>query len=218
MVSLALLVTSACGSSETPDAGATSTTAAATGGGGSTSTSTATPQGDAPAGGEGGDGTSTTGVTVAAHGPLPTLDLDEDEQAFVDALMGQQPPESMDAEQAECIAGHWIQAVGVDAVEGAGVTAEGIAAGTSSINDIPVDRATAEKVVDSYESCEFDLVDLVVTGFSSMVQGDPTKLSCLEDAVTPEVAREYMISALMATESGAPDLAEIQTLIEPCLA
>jgi hypothetical protein len=216
-VAVALFVGAAgCSSTDEPNAGATSTTAGADAGDGTTSTSTTTAVDDA---GEvtGDSTTSSTGVTPAEHGPLPSVDLDESEQAYVDALL-QEPPQNMDADQAGCIAGHWIKAVGVESVESAGVTPEGIADGTSSINDIPLTQETAEVVVDAYEVCEFDLVELVVTGFSGMVQGDPTKLACIETAVTPDVARRYMIAALMATESGTPDLAEIQKLIEPCLA
>jgi hypothetical protein len=155
---------------------------------------------------------------------LPTLDLADDEQAYVDALMTQ-PAEGLEPDQAACIAGHWIQIVGVDAVEAAGITPEGIRDGSQSINDIPVDRATAEQVVDSYEACDFDIVALVVDGFSQTAEGDPEQAACIERVVTPEVAREYFVLAIMGSASGegsaagegSPELVEIQRLIQPCL-
>ena len=127
------------------------------------------------------------------------------------------PPSNMDTEQAECIAGHWIDAVGVDVVAAAGVTPDAIAAGTSSVSDVPVDRPTAEKIVDSYGTCEFDIVELTVSGFEGAVGGDPTKQACIEGVVTPELARRYLIAALVAEEDGT-EIAEIQKIVEPCLA
>ena len=208
MVALAVLLgAAACSSSDPSDTAATSTSAA--GGDGSTTTSVAAPTG--------GDGTSTTVVQPAEHGDLPTVELSDGEQAYVDALMKEQPS-NMDEEQATCVASHWIQAVGVEAVEAAGVTVDDIESGTSSINDVVVDEALAEKIVDSYETCEFDLVSVVVSGFSGSTGGDPAKTACIEDVITPEVARRYMVVALTGmAQGGSPELIEIQRLVEPCL-
>ena len=206
MVAGLLVGAAACSSSDTPEAAATSTTAAA--GGGSTTSA------PAPAGGS---GSSTTVAEPTEHGDLPTVELSSGEQAYVDALM-KEPPSNMDEEQATCIASHWIQAVGVEAVEAAGVTVEDIESGTSSINDVAVDEALAETIVDSYETCEFDLVSLVVSGFEGSTGGDPAKTACIEGVITPEVARRYMIVALTGmAQGGSPELVEIQRLVEPCL-
>lgn len=200
--------TAACSSSEGPAAGGSSTTAADGGGaGGSTSV--------APA--SGGGGGSTTSMTVAPHGELPTVDLSDEEQAYVDAMVAQ-PPSNMDEEQARCVASHWIQAVGVDTVEASGITVEDIEDGTSTINDIAVDEAMAEKIVDSYETCEFDIVALVATGFTGATGGDPAKQACVEGVITPDVARRYLVLALTGiAQGGSPELVEIQALVEPCL-
>jgi hypothetical protein len=203
--------TAACGSDEPGTATAT-TAAGAPGGDAGTSTSSPSPSpSPSPRDGDG------PGSTAGPAGPLPEVELDEREQAYVDALMTQ-PTEDMSQDQAACIAGHWVEAIGVEVIEAGGVTPESIRDGSASINDIPADRATAEKVVAAYEACEFDLTDLVISGFASMAQDDPAKLACLESAVTDEVAREYMILAVMASATeGNPDLVEIQRVIEPCV-
>jgi hypothetical protein len=209
VLAVASVVGAACSGSTEPDAAPATTAVDAGAGGGTTSTTAAGPA-------DGGT-SSTTGLTVAEHGPLPTVELDEDGRAYVDALLAE-PPTYLDGEQADCIASHWVEVVGVDAIRAAGVTPESIEAGSTSINDVPVDRETAEAVVESYAICEFDIVDLVVTGFADLVEGDPTKLACIEAVITPEVAHDYMVAAILSADEGdAPEMEELQRRLEPCV-
>jgi hypothetical protein len=209
-----VVLVAATGCSDDATQGSSGTTApAAAGGGGSTTTPPTVGEG-----GAGGDGSSVPATSLSPHGDLPAVDLSSSEQPYVDALLAQPHP-GMDDEQAGCVAGRWVQVVGTDAIEAAGVTADGLRDGTSSISDVPMDRPTAESVVDAYETCQLDLVEIVVAGVSPSAGDDPAKVTCIQGVITPDVARGYMVLALMGAGNGpdSPELVQFQQLVEPCL-
>ena len=141
---------------------------------------------------------------------------DETEQDYIDALVStfeSDRDELFTRDDVECLASEWVPAIGVDAFQAAGITPADIESGDSGIEDVVLDRPTAESIVDAIPVCGLSLIDLFIDGLGSDVKDEPAKVACVEAAVTEDQVREALIADILGTE-GAEDP---EDLVGPCL-
>ena len=132
---------------------------------------------------------------------------DETEQDYIDALVAtfeEDADEVFTRDDVECLANEWVPAIGVEAFQAAGITPADIESGDSGIEDVVLDRSTAEAIVDGIPACDLSLIDLFIDGLGSDVKDDPTKVACVEAAVTEDQIREALIADILGSESRRP--------------
>lgn len=133
---------------------------------------------------------------------------DETEQDYIDALVAtfeEDDDEVFTRDDVECLANEWVPAIGVEAFQAAGITPADLESGDSGIEDVVLDRSTAEAIVDGIPACDLSLIDLFIDGLGSDVKDDPTKVACVEAAVTEDQIREVLIADILGSETDDPE-------------
>lgn len=133
---------------------------------------------------------------------------DETEQDYIDALVAtfeENPDELFTRDDVECLATEWVPAIGVDAFQAAGITPADLESGDAGIEDVVLDRPTGEAIVDAIPACGLSLIDLFIDGLGSDVKDDPTKVACVEAAVTEDQVREVLIADILGSETDDPE-------------
>lgn len=143
---------------------------------------------------------------------------DETAQDYADALVASydassSPDEVFSRDVVECVSPVWVDAIGVETFQDAGIAPADIADGSSDLDDITLDQAAAEAIVDSLPDCGLPLFDLFVDGLGSRVQDDPATLACVEGAVTDAQIRAALIEQVRGEESDDPEDLVAQCLI-----
>ena len=205
---LALLLTVgtvACGDSGGSE-GATDTTTTTTRVDKTTTTaSTTTTEGEATTTTEAGvtttteDETTTTTearVTTTTNGE-PSGDAQDYVDALVATIEGDEGEEVFEPGQVECLAGNFVDVIGVEALQAAGVSPEEFAQGNGSNfpPELGVDEAKANELYDQFAACEVDLVEVFTKAFSSG-RGEATaeQRACLDEVLTDENLRASFVA------------------------
>lgn len=143
---------------------------------------------------------------------------DETAQDYADALVASYDSSSSSDEVfsrdvVECVSPIWVDAIGVETFQDAGIAPADIADGSSDLDDITLDQAAAEAIVDSLPVCGLALFDLFVDGLGSRVSEDPAKLACVEGAVSEAQIRAVLIDQIRGEETSDPEDLVAQCLI-----
>lgn len=181
--------TAACGSDD-GDAGTTTTTLATDADDPTETEDTAT--GDAEGQGEGGGETPPPDVGGA------------DRQAYVDALAGSAVPDDDVAtpEQSECLAEGWVDTIGVDELQAAGLSPEQFAEGDDEpLRSLDLDEATAGAMYDQFASCDVDLHELFIASFAGQGDLTPDQQACVEDILTEDALRAGFIADIVGDDT-----------------
>ena len=162
------------------------------------------------------DGPGTTRGDDDDPNPGPTGD--ETAQDYADALVASYDESSSSDEVftrdvVECVAPIWVDAIGVATFQDAGIAPADIADGSSGLDDLTLDEAAAEDIVDSLPACGLPLFDLFVDGLGSRVSDDPAKLACVEGAVSEAQIRTVLIEQIQGEETSDPEDLVAQCLI-----
>lgn len=154
------------------------------------------------------DGTG--GVDTDARGndrnEVPTGD--ETAQDYADALVASYDPRSDDVfsmDVVECVAPIWVEAIGVGTFQSAGVTPGDLEHGGAGLDDVELDQATAETIVDALPGCGLPLFDLFVDGLGSDVTDDPATVACVRGAVSETQVRDALIGQIMGSSASDPE-------------
>ena len=156
---------------------------------------------------------SRTGTSLVEPTDVPTGD--ETEAEYADALVASfegDPDEIFTQADVECIAPKWVAAIGVEAFQDAGITPAALANGDSGLDDVEIDRSTAEVIVDAIPECDLDLMELFLDGLPAAVKDDPDAVACIEGSVTADQVRDTLIDEISATSGGGAE-----DLIGPCV-
>lgn len=221
---LALLLTVgtvACGNGGSEDANNDATTTTTAG-----NETTTTSEADEATTTSGDDvSTTTTGddVTTTTEEDVTTTTDGEpssDPQDYVDALVanieGDTGAESFGPGQVECVAGNFVDVIGIEALQAAGISPEEFAEGDGS--DFPpevgVDEAKANELFDQFDACEVDLIEV----FSKIFAAEGEELTaeqqaCLEDVFTEENLRASFVADYLGEELEDDPLEEAGTCV-----
>ena len=132
--------------------------------------------------------------------------LSAEEQAYVDEAMSNFDPEEaepLSEDDARCMVTSMVQAVGVDTLEDAGLTAESFGDDSSTLPE-GLTKDQAEDVVDGIDGC-IDMSELFLQGMTedSSLSDDDKK--CLADAFDSKTIRDLMVTMLSQGEEGLED-------------
>lgn len=202
---------------------------------GDASSSTTSIEGAAPGSGDtesdGGGSTSSTGdANGGDETPGSTLaevlpsdewpDLTTEEQRYADAVIDDLGPEDQPAilpgADNACLAVHWVDAIGEEALLASGLTPEEfVSEGPPAVG---IDRATAEVMIDSMESCGAPL-DQFYAGwaltFGVDPEADPEIVECMQEALSVEEFRESLVASFTGEKSDEFNAAQKE--LEACL-
>ena len=171
------------------------------------------------------DGGSTTTTAAADAGgdtstTRPAIDPDSiegGEQAYVDAFVatyqgtgGSNP--LFTETQAECLAPAWVSAIGIDRFAAAGVAPDDIENFEVGLDAVDIPAEVADEMVADITDCG---IDVRATVLSTFVATDdlPDELStCLDEAITTEVAEEVFRQQIL----GGDDVPEAFAQAQAC--
>lgn len=153
-----------------------------------------------------GDETTTTteAATTTTEARVTTTTNGEpsgDAQDYVDALVatieGDEGEEVFEPGQVECLAGNFVDVIGVEALQSAGVSPEEFAQGNGSNfpPELGVDEAKANELYDQFAACEVDLAEVFTKAFSSG-GGEVTaeQQACIDDVFTQANLRASFVA------------------------
>lgn len=196
LVALALLGgAAACSSGGDDDEADTTTTTEAgepSGDDGDTTTTTAQRTTD-----PGDDGTTTTEADDD-DGPV-----DADADAYVEAMMAdfEEDDELFTTESAQCLAEKWVDMIGADTLNEAGVSPEDFAEnGTEDYaEELGIDEDMANAMYDEFQGCGLDMEGLLRDQFASE-ELTPEQEACVDENLNEDTLRESFVADLMGEE------------------
>lgn len=129
----------------------------------------------------------------------------EDEQAYVDALVATFEEDESDElyteDQVTCLAEGFVDIIGVDALQSAGLSPQEFA--EDGIDDVPdelgVDDEKANAMYDTFADCDIDLQEL----FASTAGGEELtadEQACLDDLLTDDNLRASFVASFTGDE------------------
>ena len=200
-----VLMAAGCSDDDEPATGSTTTQgepATSTDGGSDETTTTADgASGDTTTTTEAGSGGTTTTTAGGGGGDVPELDAAE--QEFADAIEVEFASDDIWASaDLDCLAANWVDAIGVDTFEAAGMSPETFAG--DGPGELGLDEATADEMVDAMVDCGlgFDAFR------SAMSQGDKAAAACLGDNLPDEQLRAALVTLFQGDEESFEPLME----------
>lgn len=154
--------------------------------------------------------------STTTSGPTPTtVARSAEAQTYVDALAasyGEDGAEYFTKPQATCVAGAYLDAVGVDALRAAGFSAEDFADSNGDDFDgkIAVTEAMGNQIFDRFEPCGIDLGSLFrnISGPGPLT---PEQEACFSSILTPENLRASFVADYTGNENAPDPLDELKT-------
>lgn len=195
LAATAVLFLGACGSDDGDDAAGNSTTAV-------DATTTTAAEGEETTTSEGDDTVETTApddTTDTTDTTESTGETPAGEATFVSdlasTLVGQLAENEDDA---NCLAQAWVDIVGYDRIADAGATAEDLGGGSSEDwAGLEVTDDEADQLYDALDGCGLDIRQTFIDAFS---EGSPEARSCVEGALTEDLARESVRNTFLGED------------------
>jgi len=138
-----------------------------------------------------------------------------DEQAYVDALIAEfkaDPDDTMplDDAQVECMAKGFIDVLGVDRLEAAGITPENFD-DDEAFDAVPLDEADGKALFAIYGDCDIDIRETMIASMAADDDVTPEQQACFESVLTDEYIERLIVSG-MATGGGGDDTDDLGDL------
>lgn len=149
--------------------------------------------------------TTTEGRTTTTRPVTPsTMTRSDDAQAYVDALAATYEEAGADfftKPQATCIAGAYLDAVGLDALRGAGISPEDFAESNGDDFDgkVTLTEAMGGQIFDRFEPCGVDFSTLFrqLSGPGALT---PAQDACFDRILTPDNLRRSFVADYTGNE------------------
>lgn len=156
-------------------------------------------------------GRSTTTEPGGGDRPDPSDGAVEDatEADYVDALATNfaKAGDVFSEEGVRCLAGRWVEVIGVDTFRAAGVAPDDLAANQARFEDLEIDRGTAEALAGSFDACGLQLRD----AYLRTLQGDLSEQGkiCVDDLLTEDAVRRSFVADLLGEELDPDPLTQV---------
>lgn len=168
------------------------------------------------------DETSTTAPAEEATTTLPALDpgdIEGGEQAYIDALIASYEgteggPPLFSGEQATCLAESWVDSIGLERFAGAGLTPEALGSFEAGLEVVDIPDEVADEMIGALDDCEVDVAEAMLQSLGTPEDLPPELSSCVDAAITEDVAKELLRGRLLGAESNP----EAAAPLEECLA
>ena len=174
---------------------------------------------------KGGDDTTTTEGDDGDDGDDGGDDSgggDADRQAYVDAMMASFAEEDQDViseDQARCLSEDWVDILDPARLQAAGITPEDLG-GDEALDiadtDLDLSDDEANELFDAFGGCDIDLGELMAESFAEDDDLTEEQASCLGDAFTEDVLREFMVASFTGDESGGAAMGQMFAIMGQC--
>ncbi len=173
-------------------------------------------------GDEGGDETTTT---EGGDESGESVDVGADGQAYVDAMvasMGEDEEFPFTDGQAECYSTRFVDTIGVDRLQAAGITPEQMAGDDDTLEYTELELSLEEgnQIYDHLGDCGIDLRAMMMESFAASDDDiTPEMQACLEGVFTDENLRTLMVSSMVNGEDameGDPELSPLVGQLMGC--
>jgi len=129
-------------------------------------------------------------------------DVSAEAQPYVDAMVAssQQQEEgelSLSPEQAECVAPKWIDTIGVERLEEAGMTPEDLSEdGMDDLDTLELSEDDGAELYDAFGTCDVDVKDLFLESLASDSDLTDEDRACLDENFGDDLLKRIMITSL----------------------
>lgn len=194
---IAALLLGACSSGGDDEADTTTTEAEAGG------DETTTTEGDD--GGDDGDETTTTEGDDDGGESGDPVDVGGDGQAYVDAMMQSMQGDEefpLSDDQAECFSSRFVDTIGVDRLQDAGITPEMMASDDDSMEftELNLSEDQGNELYDNFGDCGIDLRQIMLDSMAEDEEMTPEMQTCMEGVFTEENLRTFMVIGMTQGE------------------
>lgn len=152
---------------------------------------------------EGDDGTDET--TTTEGGTDDPVDVGADGQAYVDAMVSSMRGDDdfpLTDDQAECFSAGFVDTVGVDRLQAAGITPEMMAGDDTGMEftELNLSEAEGNEVYDNFGDCGINLREIMLSSFAEDDDMTPAMQACMEGVFTDENLRALMVVSMTKGE------------------
>lgn len=134
------------------------------------------------------------------------VDVSEEERPYVDALVasmrsGDEGDMVLTQEQAECVAPQWIDTIGVDALQDAGIEPEDIGddSGTD-LDELGLSEDQANALFDAFDDCDVDIAGEIIESLGGDEGLSDEDRECLTEAFDEELLRTIVVAGMVGGE------------------
>lgn len=127
---------------------------------------------------------------------LSACGLKGDEKEAAEALSGalQKEYTGLSAGDADCVAEHWVKAIGLAALRKADLIGDNNTV-VGDVRDTELSESNANEAVDAFDDCT-DFRKLAVGMVTTLFESDESQSACIDKAVTDEAAHAWALSDL----------------------
>jgi len=143
-------------------------------------------------------------------------EVSEEAQPYVDAMVegmvsaDEDEDLQLDQEQAECLAPRWVDTIGVDRLEEAGLEPEDFATdGDPDLSSLGLSEDEGGELYDAFGACDIDLKAEFIRSLTADQDLSDEDADCLSDAFSDDFLRRIMVTSLVAGDDALDDNEEL---------
>jgi hypothetical protein len=129
-------------------------------------------------------------------------DVSAEEQPYVDAMVtsfqqGDEDELTLTAEQSECVAPRWVDTIGVERFEDAGIEPADISDdGDDELSDLGLDEEQGGELYDAFGACDVDVKGLFIESLAGEQDLAEEDRDCLAENFDDDLLRRVMVVSL----------------------
>jgi hypothetical protein len=137
-------------------------------------------------------------------GDAGDVEVSDEAQPYVDAMaegMVSSDDEGdlqLDQEQADCLAPRWVETIGVERLQGAGLEPDDFADdGDPDLSSLGLSEEEGGELYDAFGACDIDLKAEFIRSFTADQDLSDEDAECLGDAFSDDFLRRIMVTSLV---------------------
>jgi hypothetical protein len=134
-------------------------------------------------------------------------DVSEEAQPYVDAMVqgmtstDEESDLQLSPEQAECLAPRWVETIGVDRLQDAGIEPDDFASDADpDLSAMDLSEDEGNELYDAFGACDIDLKAEFIRSFTAEQELSEEDADCLVDAFSDDFLRRIMVITLIEGE------------------
>lgn len=116
-------------------------------------------------------------------------------------------------DQIDCLAPRFVNAIGMDNIEAAGVTPDDIKTSDMDFSGMDLTEEDGNRIYDSFGQCDIDLRELLMVSMADDEEMSEATATCMEGVFTDENLRKFMVSSMVNGDEGMEDDAEMAPIM-----
>ncbi len=144
------------------------------------------------------------------------VEVSDEAQPYVDAMVegmvstDDDEDLQLDQEQAECLAPRWVETIGVDRLQDAGLEPDDFATdGDPDLSSLGLSEDEGGELYDAFGDCDIDLKAEFIRSLTADQELSEEDAACLSDAFSDDFLRRIMVTSLVAGDDALDDNEEL---------